>query len=90
LLEYGDVGVARLANTIAANGSAPARRALGLEKGNAVTDDIERCELVEEQIVAAHGHTAMDEGLPAPIHNGGCGFWLMRRCSATAALVRSP
>src|SRR5260370_832572 len=60
-LVVGDMHVARKGNTHRVVG-APARRALGLEKGNAVTDDIERCELVEEQIVAAHGHAANGRG----------------------------
>src|SRR5436305_459061 len=42
----------------------PARRALGLEYGNALADDVERCELVEEQIVAALGHAANGRGGP--------------------------
>src|SRR6516165_1044788 len=50
-LVVGDMHVARNGNPHWIVGT-PTRRALGLEYGNALADDVERCELVEEQIVA--------------------------------------
>src|SRR6516162_607765 len=60
-LVVGDMHVARKGNPHWIVGT-PARRALGLEYANALADDVERCELVEEQIVAALGHAANGRG----------------------------
>src|SRR5215472_13619453 len=62
-LVVGDMHVARKGNPHWIVGT-PARGALGLEYGNALADDVERCELVEEQIVATLGHTANRRGGP--------------------------
>ena len=56
-LAVGDIHVARKSDVHRVE-YAPTRRAFGLELGNALADHVERCELVEEQIVAAHGHAA--------------------------------
>src|SRR5262245_3067478 len=56
-----DLHVARKGNPQWIVGT-PARRALGLEYGNALADDVERCELVGGQIVAALGHSANGRG----------------------------
>src|SRR5262245_62447793 len=71
-LVVGDMHVARKGNPHWIIGT-PARRALGLEYGNALADDVERCELVEEQIVAALGHAANGRGGPGgnPERRGG-------------------
>src|SRR6516164_6848730 len=62
-LVVGDMHVARKGNPHWIVGTS-ARRALGLEYSNALADDVERCELVEEQIVAALGHAANGRGGP--------------------------
>src|SRR5262249_20605862 len=62
-LVVGDMHVARKGNPRWIVGTS-ARRALGLEYSNALADDVERCELVEEQIVAALGHAANGRGGP--------------------------
>jgi len=56
-LVVGDIHVARKSNVHRIEG-APARCAFGLEQGNALADHVDRCELVEEQIVAALSHAA--------------------------------
>src|SRR5258708_12773775 len=60
-LVVGDIHVARKGNVHRIEG-APTRCAFGLEQGNALADHVERCELVEEQIVAALGHAANGRG----------------------------
>src|SRR5262249_59394721 len=81
-LVVSDIHVARKRNTHWIV-SAPARRALGLEQGNALANYIERCELVEEQIVAALGHAANGRVAPGahPEWRGGVLFCLGRGSS---------
>src|SRR6202011_5141231 len=52
-LVVSDMHDARKSNTHRIVGE-PARRALDLEQGNALTNNVERCELVKEQIESAH------------------------------------
>jgi hypothetical protein len=60
-LVVGDIHVARKSNVHRIE-RAPTRRAVGLEQGDPLADHVERCELVEEQIVAAQGHAANGRG----------------------------